>query len=200
MQCFYWQQGSVKFKKWGKAFSMLWGHFSAAWLQPRPPYFDERQLFCHRRGRCCILAPLITALLASSAYLAHSQHTFECFIHPKGFNQLPDLLRRHASRSRPQRTLSVTSPTAPASHMPAGDLEVADGVDGDVLACVCTVENESVADGACAQYSFKTGVSVCLRGGALMVVTGVGSCVRGEVTRFSSAEVSAEVRINSNNR
>lgn len=47
------------------------------------------------------------------------KHTFECFIDLSGFNQL----------------LPVTSPSVPASRTAAGggELEVADGVDGDLL-------------------------------------------------------------------
>lgn len=99
--------------------------------------------------------------------------------------QLPDPLCCHASRSgtRPRRTLSVTSPTVPASHMPAGELEVADGVDGGVLVGVCTVEMK-VWRMVPLHNTRLDGASVCLHGGALMAVTGVGSCVRAEVTRF----------------
>lgn len=47
------------------------------------------------------------------------KHTFECFIDLSGFNQF----------------LPVTSPCQP--HGSSGGLEVADGVDGDPLVCVC---------------------------------------------------------------
>lgn len=119
------------------------------------------------------MLPLKTPLLTSSF-----RHLNVPFIR---FNQLPSLLCRHASRSgrRPRRALSVTSPAAPASRIPAGELEVADGAHGEALVCVCALGVESVADGAFAQFRFSPGASVCLRGGVLMVVTGVCSLCQG---------------------
>lgn len=54
----------------------------------------------------------------------------------------------------------AVSTTAPASHMPAGELEVADGLDGDVLVCVCTADDD---DDAFAQYCFsRARLYVCM--------------------------------------
>lgn len=109
-----------------------------------------RESFFPHTFFCCLIAapttfrPLSRMLLQPCAVENDAPDflfpAVECFIYPKGFNQLASLLCRQASRSgrRPRRTLSVTSPTAPASRMPAGELEVADSVDGDVLVCVCT--------------------------------------------------------------
>lgn len=138
------------------------------------------------------------ALLTSSACPARFKHTFECFIDLHRFN--------HAPRSVPSRVslrnagLSVTSPIEPASHRAAGGLEVADSVDGDPLLRVCTVEmkvwrmvplHHTHLDRRVCMFAWRS-VNGCDRCGA--PVSGVRLHV------CSSAEVSAEVCIDSNNR